>query len=90
MVCAGNGMFKKQIFEFCSRLTSSMLAGFLLPDQEGDEYKEDKKPFARFSFQRVPFSCEKKTTFQPCPSISALVSLGHAILSTTISQIQQK
>lgn len=60
MVCAGNGMFKKRLFEFCSRLTSSMLAGFLLPDQESDEYKEDKKPFARFSFQRVPFSCEKK------------------------------
>lgn len=60
MVCAGNGMFKKWMFEFCSRLTSSMLADFLLPDQEGDEYKEDKKPFARFSFQTAPFSCEQK------------------------------
>lgn len=69
MVCAGNGMFKKRLFEFCSRLTSSMLAGFLLPDQESDEYKEDKKPFARFSFQRVPFSCEKKKTI-PTLSLS--------------------
>lgn len=50
-------MFKKRLSEICSRLTSAMLAGhFLLPNQEGDEYEEDKKPFARFSFRRVCFS----------------------------------
>lgn len=45
MVCGGN-----------VKVAQVMLAGhFLLPSQEGDEHKKDKKPLARFSFKRVCF-----------------------------------
>jgi len=62
---------------------------FLLLGQEGDEYEAGKEPLQDFSSKVFILHVDHKE-FKPCPSGFSLMSLGHATLLMTISQIWQK
>lgn len=69
---------------------TTMPAGcFLLTGKDDDEYEEDRNHLQGCASKEFIFQVNNKE-FKPGPSISALVSLGHAILLMIISQIQQK
>lgn len=83
-------MFKKLLSEVCSRSCHlSLLVVFFSQAKKVMNMKRLRNHLQGFASEEFIFHVNNKE-FKPCPSLSALASLGHAIPLTIISQNQKK